>query len=57
MRRTLHLRANQSKMDRIIHKLIAVVVISVVVYPVVVIPVVASILLFYAGVQMIRKLD
>ena len=57
MRRTLHLRAIQSKMDRIIHKLIAVVVISVVVYPVVVIPVVASILLFYAGVQLIRKLD
>jgi uncharacterized membrane protein len=44
-------------MDRIIHKLIAVVVISVVVYPVAVIPVVASIMLFYAGVQLIRKLD
>jgi len=44
-------------MDRIIHKLIAVVVIPVIVIPVFVTPAVASIMLFYGGVKLILKLD
>ena len=61
MRRTLHLRAIQSKMDRIIHNVIPVAVIPVIfipvavipviVIPVVVTPVVASIMLFYGEID------
>ena len=56
MRRTLHLRAIQSKMDRIIHNVIPVAVIPVIVIPVVVtpvavIPVAASIMLFYGEID------
>ena len=40
MRRTLHLRAIQSKMDRIIHNVIPVAVIPVIFIPVAVIPVI-----------------
>ena len=51
MRRTLHLRAIQSKMDRIIHNVIPVAVIPVIFIPVAVIPVAASIMLFYGEID------